>query len=257
MGIKQKLKILGVDLAMIKNSFKGIKDYLSDYNELIRQRNNDDTFFLGPKFPVFVDRFLNSGTMSGHYFHQDILVAQKIFRNNPVRHIDIGSRTDGFVAHVAVFREIEILDIRPQESKTPNVIFKQADLMKLPEDMIECCDSLSSLHAIEHFGLGRYGDPVDYYGYLKAIENLYSILKLGGRLYFSVPIGTQRIEFNAHRVFDIKYLLGLFDGKYTIQSFSYVDDLGDLHANVEMQNDDIESNFQCHFGCGIFELIKI
>ena len=32
---------------------------------------------------------------------------------NLKRHVDIGSRLDGFVAHVASFREIEVLDIRP------------------------------------------------------------------------------------------------------------------------------------------------
>jgi hypothetical protein len=38
--------------------------------------------------------------------------------------------------------------------------------MKLHEDMINCCDSISSLHAIEHFGLGRYGDTIDVNGHL-------------------------------------------------------------------------------------------
>ncbi len=32
------------------------------------------------------------------------------------------------------------------------------------------------------------------------------MLKKEGKFYFSVPIGEQRIEFNAHRVFSVKYL---------------------------------------------------
>jgi len=67
---------------------------------------------------------------------------------------------------------------------------------------------------MEHFGLGRYGDPVNYDGYLLGLNNLYQILKIGGKLYFSVPIGPQRIEFDAHRVFSLSYLLELFYGKY-------------------------------------------
>ena len=50
----------------------------------------------------------SAGESQGHYFHQDLLVANQIFLNSPERHIDIGSRIDGFVARVAAFREIEI-----------------------------------------------------------------------------------------------------------------------------------------------------
>jgi len=69
--------------------------------------------------------------MRGHYFHQDLLIAREIYKNNPVKHIDIGSRIDGFVAHVAVFREIEIFDIRLQENNVKNIIYRQADLMRI------------------------------------------------------------------------------------------------------------------------------
>ena len=98
--------------------------------------------------------------------------------------------------------------------------------MQLPENMLNYCDSISALHSIEHFGLGRYGDSIDYYGYLKALDNISKILRSGGKFYFSVPIGDQRIEFNAHRIFSIKYLLYLFDERYYLNSFSYVDDFG-------------------------------
>ena len=80
-------------------------------------------------------------------------------------------------------------------------------MSEIPPGLAESTDSLSCLHALEHFGLGRYGDPVDYDGYLKGFDNLYRILKPGGRLYFSVPMGPQRIEFDAHRVFSMAYLL--------------------------------------------------
>jgi len=194
--------------------------------------------------------------MSGHYFHQDLLVARKLFNANPQRHVDIGSRTDGFVAHAAAFREIEVFDIREQHSKVKNIVFKKADLTELPPELINYCDSISSLHALEHFGLGRYGDTIDYFGYLKAIRNITTILQTGGTFYFSVPIGEQRIEFNAHRVFAIQYLLDLFKDTFTLNSFSYVDDKGDLFENVELTPSGIANNFDCHYGCGIFELTK-
>jgi SAM-dependent methyltransferase len=247
--------LLRIDIAKLKYLLRrGF--YYEDLKELKYQKGNDETFYFGKEFPVLDERNAESGVMRGHYFHQDLHVAQRIFLNNPSLHLDIGSRIDGFVAHVAVFRSIEVLDIRSQDNLVENVFFKQADLTQLPSGMVNYCDSISSLHAIEHFGLGRYGDPIDYFGYLKAIENIHTILKSGGRFYFSVPIGPQRIEFNAHRVFAIKYLIEILAGFFEIENFSYVDDNGDLHKNMELNDELIELNFNCNYGCGIFELIK-
>ena len=195
--------------------------------------------------------------MSGHYFHQDLFIAQRIYKNKPVKHVDIGSRVDGFVTHVATFREIELFDIMPLKNTVNNIVFKQADLMKQPKELLNYCDSISSLHVIEHFGLGRYGDAIDYYGHIKGIDNIHKILKEGGKFYFSVPMGEQRIEFNAHRVFDVAYLLRLFNNKFKIDSFSYVDDKGDLFENVEINHSKVKNNYDCVYGCAIFEMTKI
>jgi len=255
--IGKRINAFGFNGRVFVNSIRGLGFYIHDYFELKKQKKMDEKFKLGPKFPILNERFEKSGNMSGHYFHQDLFVARKIFENNPSRHIDIGSRADGFVAHVAVFREIELIDIRKQTSTIKNIIFRQADLMKLPIDLIDSCDSISSLHAIEHFGLGRYGDPIDYYGYLKALENITKIVRKSGKFYFSVPIGESRIEFNAHRVFSIAYLLELLLDNYLIESFSYVNDNGDFFEDVALNQTEIETNFGCHFGCGIFELKKL
>jgi SAM-dependent methyltransferase len=203
------------------------------------------------------ERFQNSGTMKGHYFHQDLLIARKIYENKPIKHIDIGSRIDGFVAHIAVFREIEVFDIRNQENNVKNIIFKKADLMDPPYEIENYCDSISALHSIEHFGLGRYGDFIDYFGYKKGLDNIYKILKKGGKFYFSVPIGQQRVEFNAHRVFSMEYLMEEFKDKYHIDTFSYVNDRGDLFENCVLDDNEIKNNYGCIFGCGIFELTKL
>lgn len=250
------LRLFGFDPIAFITAIRGLQFYFHDLSEIKKQKGQDSKFIFGRNFPILHERRSESGTMSGHYFHQDLFVARKIYINNPLRHIDIGSRTDGFVAHIAVFREIEIFDIRNQKSKVQNIVFKQADLTNLPDELINYCDSISSLHAIEHFGLGRYGDPIDYLGHEKAIENIYHILKSNGKFYFSVPIGAQRIEFNAHRVFDIGYLIELLKPKFTIESFSYINDKGDLFKDVDLLPAQILSNFNCHYGCGIFELTK-
>jgi SAM-dependent methyltransferase len=254
--IHQIFKLFGFDPIQLIKSIKGIPFYIIDLFEIKRQKGSDKCFKFGNAYPILNERFSASGIMSGHYFHQDLFVARQIFNNNPKRHIDIGSRIDGFVAHVAVFREIEIIDIREQSKNVKNILFRRADLMKLPEDLIDSCDSISSLHAIEHFGLGRYGDPINYEGHIKAIENISKILKKNGKFYFSVPIGNQRIEFNAHRVFSVNYLLDIFKDKFVLDSISYVDDRGDFHEDIEITQEGINNNFGCRFGCAIFILTK-
>lgn len=255
--IKFNFNLVGINLFILKSAIKGIPLYIKEFRELKRQKANNNDFALNKSFPKLADRFDKSGTMSGHYFHQDLYVARRIFENKPTNHIDIGSRTDGFVAHLAVFRSVEIVDIRPQISKIKNISFRQADLMQLPSDMINAYTSVSSLHAIEHFGLGRYVDPIDYFGHEKAIKNITEMLQLNGMFYFSVPIGPQRIDFNAHRVFSIEYLLKKFSEQYELIRFSYIDDKGDFHENENLTTDKIKNNVGCTYGCGIFEWKKI
>jgi hypothetical protein len=72
-----------------------------------------------------------------------------------------------------------------------------------------------------------------------------------------VSIGPQRIEFNAHRVFDVPYLLGFFGSRHVIDSFLYVNDDGGLFERAEFSEEVISSNFGCNFGCRIFEMIKV
>ena len=128
--------------------------------------------------------------------------------------------------------------------------------MALPEDLYHYTDSISALHAIEHFGLGRYGDPIDIDGHLKALANIYQILKPGVRFYFSSPIGPQGIVYNAHRVFSLPYLIDLFQQQYDIVSLAYINDDEQFVPNVDWRSGAVQSNFGCTYGCGIFELIK-
>jgi len=247
--------IVGFDPIKFVNFFRGIPSFIVDYFA-IKKQSNDGNFPLY-FYPILDDKYKQSGTAKGHYFHQDLLVARRIYINIPNKHVDIGSRIDGFVGHVATFMSIEIIDIRNLTSVTENIEFIQANMIDMRNDLYDYCDSLSCLHALEHFGLGRYGDPIDFDGHLKGFVNMYNILTSGGVLYLSVPIGRQRIEFNAHRVFSLAYLLKMFHSKFEIMHFSYVDDKGDLNQDVDLTQSLIDDNCNCTYGCGIFELKKI
>lgn len=251
--------LFGLDPRKTISSMRGLPTYLRDLRALRKQQDASFRVFPFKKlYPCLEDRSPASGSATGHYFHQDLLVARRIFANSPTTHVDVGSRVDGFVAHVASFRQINVLDIRPLPNSLPNIHFIQADLMApLQSELVEFCDSLSCLHALEHFGLGRYGDPVNYDGHVYGLENLHRMLKRGGKFYCSVPIGPQRIEFNAHRVFAVDYLLKNFAEKYRVDRFSFVDDQGILREDVSLDDPNARSNFGCIYGCGIFELTKL
>ncbi len=243
--------------ASFSTLLKRFPSLLKDFIELKKQaKDAKDDFPFKRINPRITDIYKEVGTASGHYFHQDLLVARKIFKNNPVKHVDIGSRIDGFIAHVASFREIEVLDIRDLKSRIKNITYRRIDITDDHFDLTDYCDSVSCLHALEHFGLGRYGDRIDYNGHLKGWQNIHRMLKKGGKFYFSVPIGEQRIEFNAHRIFSARYLLDLIQNLYIIDSFHYVNDQGDLIENAPLEEHFIKDNFSCHYGLAIFELTK-
>jgi len=208
-------------------------------------------------YPILSDFEGEAGTARGHYFHQDLLVAQKIFNDSPTRHIDVGSRVDGFVAHVASFRPIEIIDIRDLNSTGHhNITFIRSDLMNIQPNSHPVCDSISCLHAIEHFGLGRYGDPIDPLGHHRGFLNLLKMLSIGGKLYISFPIGIRNeVHFNAHRVFHPTDVLQWPEccSSLELLDFSYVDDYGTLHTNVDL----LGATPTVAHGCGIYTFRKI
>lgn len=86
------------------------------------------------------------------------------------------------------------------------------------------------------------------------LVNVYNLLGMFG---FNPRIGPKRIKYNAHRVFSLDYLLELLSNKFHIDYFSFVDDKGDLHENVELADENIKNNYECLYGCGVFELTKL
>lgn len=230
--------------------------YSKDFEQFKKEMGNNAEFPLLKNYPCLNDKDDSAGRIYNPYFPQDIYVARKIYEKQPQKHVDIGSRLDGFVAHVAVFREIEIFDIRPMDLTIPNILFIQADLTDGENLPMNYCDSISCLHVLEHFGLGRYGDKIDPDGHLKGFEQITRILKPGGTFYFSVPMGVQRIEFNAHRIFGMPYLMNWVTKDFAIASFAFIDDNCILHEKTELTEESIASSFGCNHGCAIFELKK-
>jgi SAM-dependent methyltransferase len=253
------LAAFGFDPRQLWYGLRGVPWFLADYARFRKMASDSQMrgwpMSLGA--PCLGNRDAANGEIRGHYFLQDLLIARRIFERQPKVHIDVGSRVDGFVAHVASFREIQVIDIRPPAVNAPNIRFMQHDITQLPPSMWGVADSVSCLHALEHFGLGRYGDPIMPDGYVQGLRALWNLLAPGGVLYLSVPVGRQRIEFNAHRVFALQTILDLIAGLFDVSTFSYIDDGGRLHENASLCDEgQVGASFGLEYGCAIFELSR-
>jgi len=56
---------------------------------------------------------------------------------------------------------VEVVDIRPLNDIVDGLSFIRENATLLPRFENDSIESLSCLHAAEHFGLGRYGDSID------------------------------------------------------------------------------------------------
>lgn len=73
---------------------------------------------------------------------------------------------------------------------------------------LEQFDVVVIYSSVEHSGLGRYGDALSPWGDIMTVARAWCLTKLGGRMVMSVPIGTDRVEFNGHRVYGpVRYAL--------------------------------------------------
>ncbi|CCD70400.2 Methyltransf_11 domain-containing protein [Caenorhabditis elegans] len=81
-------------------------------------------------------------------------------------------------------------------------------------------DFAASFSSIEHSGLGRYGDPMDPIGDIREMLKIKCVLKPGGLLFIGFPLGTDAIQFNAHRIYGSIRLAMMMYGFEWIDTFS-------------------------------------
>jgi len=246
-------QLIGIDLERFVRAILAAPRFLLD----LQKFSKDCSQPLVIK-PCLHDSYAQGGTARGEYFWQDLYIARKIFQAQPLKHVDVGSRFDGFVAHVASYRDIEVIDIRPIQTHVPGVTFQRMDMMGDEQAPHNYCDSVSCLHALEHFGLGRYGDPIDTEGHVKGLRNLVRLLKMQGRLYLSVPVGIERVEFNANRVFSPNALLKTAETLgLALESLAWVTPNGESVHESTKPMEDLLSLQQMHYALGIFVFTKV
>ena len=92
-------------------------------------------------------------------------------------------------------------------------------------------DCILSISSVEHDGLGRYGDPINPDADLETMNLLRSYLKPYGLMFLTVPVGSDSIIFNHHRIYGTHRLPKLLDKWLVVDSFGYDDNL--LTRNVK------------------------
>jgi Caenorhabditis protein of unknown function, DUF268 len=198
-------------------------------------------------WPCLMDRVSHT-PFDPHYFYQAAWMARNLAIENPPLHVDVGSDI-GMLGVLSAYVPLLFVDYRPlrvhQEGLTPIA----GDITRLPF-ADSSVSSLSSLHVIEHIGLGRYGDPIDPSGCFTGLHELERVLARGGRLYLSTPVGRERVCFNAHRVFATRTILNALPNLKVVR-FGLVNDQG-VFANACKFS--LADNLS--YGCGMFVMTK-
>jgi len=199
--------------------------------------------------PCLFDQDPNTQSGGGHYFYQDIWALNKVAEFKPSEHHDVGSRFDGFVGQATAICPIVCWDIRPPNFKLPRFEFRQGSILNLPVPD-QSISSLSCLHVAEHIGLGRYGDSIDPEGTVKALNELMRVVSPGGQLLFSMPIGEEKVCFNAQRIWHPEKPISIFK-ELELVEFNAVDDNDNYLENISPL--DVANS---KYSCGMYRFIR-
>lgn len=122
-----------------------------------------------------------------------------------------GSGYLGLAAARRGFRTLAI-DLTPVRwfYRHPNLAFAQRDLFDM--SLHPCSmDLIINCSAVEHVGLGRYGDLVGQDEDLRAMALLRNTLKPGGTMLLTIPVGGDRTFQPLHRIYGPKRLPRLLE----------------------------------------------
>ncbi|MEM8901126.1 MAG: DUF268 domain-containing protein [Bacteroidota bacterium] len=182
-----------------------------------------------------------------HYVYHPAWAARVLARTKPAVHVDISS-TIKFATVVSAFIPVDYYDYRPANLHLSDLNSKAADLLDLPFDD-NAISSLSCMHTLEHVGLGRYGDELDYDGDIKGMNELERVLAPGGDLLIVVPIGKPKLVFNAHRIYSYQQIINQFSN-LNLQEYALIpDDEKDGHLIIDATE---EMTNKQSWGCGCF-----
>ena len=239
------------DINTYKKKYALFLDDLADFEKFSSSavsRFGTDKISLNPE----LDDKISNTPIEPHYTYHPAWAARILAQTKPVKHVDISS-TLHFCTIVSAFVPVDFYDYRPANLRLDNLNSDHADLTKLffGDNSIQ---SLSCMHTIEHIGLGRYGDTIDYDGDIKAIGELKRVLAPNGDLLIVTPTGKPKIEFNAHRIYSHDQIIEYFS-PLKLMEFSLVPDQFENTGIVRNATKELADKQD--WGCGCFWFKKI
>jgi len=159
------------------------------------------------------------------YIYHVAWACRTLKKINPSLHYDFSSSLN-FITTASAWYPIRFCDIRPAEIQLDNLSIVSENLTRLsmPDNSLE---SISCMHVVEHVGLGRYGDGIDYDGDLKAVKELKRVVRHGGNLLFVVPVGKHPvIQYNAHRIYSWEMVLEMFADEFVLVESALIPEQG-------------------------------
>jgi SAM-dependent methyltransferase len=250
----QKIKFIIKLIKKDKFTFSNLLIFIKEFNNfkiLNSQSNRNLSVDILDLYPCINDK-TNTTNIDPHYIYHTAWASRIIAKIRPESHVDISSYIY-FSTLVSAFIPVKFYDYRPAKLILSNLISEVADLLNLPFEN-NSIKSLSCMHVVEHIGLGRYGDPLDSEGDLKAINELKRVLVKDGSLLFVVPIGQPKIMFNAHRIYSYSQIINYFSG-FSLEEFAFIPDNG--NETGLLYNPELKLVNQQNYGCGCFYFKKI
>lgn len=232
---------------------KGWFEYIRFFNDWRRYRAVGGIAYLKDFYPCLADRTQET-PIDPQYFYQAVWGATKIWAHMPQIHVDVGSDVK-FVGMLSAAVKVDFVDIRPLPVQLENLVSRAGTILNLPYKD-SSVQSISSMHVIEHIGLGRYGDPIDPEGTRKACAELVRVLAPGGYLYLSAPIGTPRVQFNGQRILSIDEIRHFLSGLSLVE-MAWVDNHGRFHHQVTPESIVYDEWGGLDYALGCFVFTKV
>ena len=150
-----------------------------------------------------VENIQNNQTGPTSYGNESCLLLLNAFLKYEITNKNvavIGSETPWIEAMlINLNNKVTTIDYNVPEAKYDNLECK--DYFNFFENNKNPYDAIITFSSIEHSGLGRYGDPLDPDGDLKAMNTIHRNLKDNGLVIWGAPVGKDTLVWNAHRIY--------------------------------------------------------